>query len=118
MRPKLGTPEDVRKHYRERDKLIRSLGFPSYKAYLSSMFWRALRAEHLRINESCVVCESPAEQVHHMSYTKAALDGTDPKQLASVCAGHHRAIEFDGFGRKRSPRQAAKRLGQLIAEQR
>lgn len=115
-RPKFTSPEAVRKRYRERDRVIRAMGFPSYRAYLSSIEWRSIRADHIKDNPDCAVCESPADDVHHLSYSRAVLEGRLPKMLASVCSAHHHAIEFDGYGRKRSPIQAGKRLKQLIAQ--
>lgn len=115
--PKIGPDERVRKPYRERDRLLKTLGFPNYRAYLSSMLWRGIRKEHLRVNDTCVVCECPAQEVHHLDYTRATLMGDAPTRLASVCEGHHRECEFN-FGRKITPRQASNKLKRMIAAQR
>lgn len=117
MTPKIGPDERVRKPYRERDRLLKTLGFPNYKAYLSSTHWRGIRRAHLKQFPDCIVCECPAEEVHHLNYTRATLLGEDPTKLASVCEGHHRECEFN-YGRKVTPRQASNKLKRMIAAQR
>lgn len=118
MRAKIGGDIKVRRAYEPRDAVLKALGYPNYKAYLKSTAWRGIRREQVRLNGECVVCGNPAEEIHHVRYDRATMEGKSPENLKSLCAGHHRECEFDGWGRKQTPRQAANRLKRMIAAQR
>lgn len=89
----------VAEPYQERDAILRSLGFGSYKEYLRSMLWQVIRQRVLAASPACYGCGNPAKQVHHTRYTVDVLAGHDDSTLRSVCGGCHKTAEF-WFGRK------------------
>jgi SNF2 family DNA or RNA helicase len=81
-------PDDVR------DEYLRDTGAKlSYKQYLRSSFWKALRAEAIRAAEGkCEFCESTkALQVHHKRYP-ADFQHDSLDNLVVVCANHHKTL--------------------------
>ena len=102
----------MRKEYVRRNNRLRSLGFDSYPAYLSSSLWYAIRRRVLErdhcICRSCKV--AAATQVHHADYEVKTLRGETIERLFSVCEGCHHRGEFDG-DRKTSLWEANQRLG-------
>jgi hypothetical protein len=119
--PKIGPDERVRKPYRERDRLLKSLGWTNYAAYLASPVWRRIRKAHIKAHPDCLVCEGPAQEVHHLRYTAAVLEGSEPSSLASLCRHHHAAAEFEGDGpdrRKRTPEEALAALIEMAGDSR
>ncbi|KKM74076.1 hypothetical protein LCGC14_1404030 [marine sediment metagenome] len=105
--------EDLR-CYGKRDRLIKSLGFDSYQDYLDSGFWKAIRNRILKRDlNSCTICGSPANQVHHLRYTPKVLLGIKTKWLKSICSSCHYTVEFSD-GCKVTVGQAGKRTIKLI----
>lgn len=59
-----------------------------YLNYLESEEWKIRREEILeRDNHTCVLCNGPAEQVHHKTY--AHLGNEYDEELVSVCKACH-----------------------------
>lgn len=87
--------------YQQRDEVLLDLGFESYKAYLASDLWIGIRRIVMEENPNCAICLRKSTQVHHMSYVRDVLVGTNRTELKAVCFGCHRKIEFYANGRKR-----------------
>ena len=103
--------------YRERNRILKAMGFPSYAAYLQSDLWKSIRRRVLESNPKCSACGRPATQAHHRSYRKPDLDGRDLSRIYAVCASCHRTSEFRaGDGAKLNPAQATTKLQQLRAK--
>lgn len=98
--------------YEWRSKILAELGFASYAAYLKSDLWSGIRQAVLRRDRGqCGACRSThASQVHHRTYTKAALCGRSLSELVSLCRDCHRCIEFHADGSKTSIREANHRI--------
>lgn len=98
--------------YGARNVTLRLLGYKSYKQYLGSNKWTEIRLRVLaRDNAVCCSCHKPrASQVHHLSYSMAALNGDDDSQLRSICPKCHKAAEIStarsGRAKKRTLREA------------
>lgn len=70
-----------------------------YREYLRSPEWQVIRSRILaRDEERCLRCEGVANQVHHLSYARAVLDGYDDTLLVSLCGGCHHVVEFHPSG--------------------
>lgn len=91
--------------YRERDRMLKQLGYSSYRQYLASSVWAQIRAQVLGTGPGrakCQRCDKRASQVHHARYTVAALLGTDVASLVPTCAKcHRRAERSNRYGRAR-----------------
>lgn len=97
--------------YETRDRTLRRMGFPSYKAYLESPLWAVIRRRILDAAGSrCVLCNGKATQVHHRSYHRKALAGKKPQLLLAVCGDCHRNAEYDHAGIKRTTFEASQIL--------
>lgn len=92
----------VRKHrcYVRRNDTLSDIGYAGYKEYLASDEWKEIRGRILDRHPSCLLCQVPASQVHHMSYAPDVLLGLADHLLVSLCDACHRRIEFDGAGNK------------------
>lgn len=107
--------------YEKRGRLLRELGFDSYKTYLSSPLWHSIRAKVLVGGVKCYGCPGKANQVHHGRYTRENLSGTSLRYLYPICRDCHERIEFERGKkksnsrhlRKRSPEEATKQLRRL-----
>jgi len=78
------------------------LGFKSYREYLSSDLWGEIRRRVLaRDDHTCRICNDPATQVHHNSYSLDALSGNLIDQLFSLCRPCHHRLEFKADGHKK-----------------
>lgn len=97
--------------YKKRNKLLRLMGFATYKEYTQSDLWKDTRKRVLA-NRICVGCSGKATQVHHSQYTTENLKGTKLEFLHPICRSCHEHIEFDG-DRKCSLEEANRRLVQL-----
>lgn len=100
--------------WRKRDRRLMKLGFASYRDYLHSPLWKAIRSAKLELTPKCELCEaSRATQVHHLRYSLRCLKGIDPLPLVSACPTCHEKVEFTAGGKKRgflATRKATKRL--------
>lgn len=103
------------KGYHKRRESLDFLGYRGYKTYLQSKEWQIIRDEYLKRYSVCVLCESPATQVHHIRYDVATLIGTTFWNLVQLCRKCHEKIEFDGK-KKRHFREVNKILFELARE--
>lgn len=99
----------VMKAYRERNRTLRDLGYPSYREYLRGPEWSEIRDAKLRRFPHCLVCKAGATQVHHLDYSDAVLLGMVPRLLVTLCRWCHESIEFTD-GEKLSLADANKKL--------
>lgn len=90
------------KTYQDRNELLKTLGFRSYKAYLASPEWARIRHRVLlRAKDQCEICRSAvATQVHHKQYDKETLLGKTLKHLIATCDDCHVLGEFGFFRNK------------------
>lgn len=88
--------------YDKRDAILKRLGFLSYRDYLNSKDWKAIRIAVLATTDACEICRcAKASQVHHLAYNRAALTGRDRTKLVALCGECHRRVEFRQDGGKR-----------------
>lgn len=80
--------------YEVRQKALEAIGFVSYKAYLASETWQAVKGRILERDGCCKACRNPAYTAHHITYSEAVLLGNDDSQLVAICKGCHRFVEF------------------------
>lgn len=103
--------------YTQRNRLLREMGFESYKHYLQSPLWAAIRSRVLtRDDRRCRACDARASQVHHNKYTEGTLTGRDLHHLFSLCADCHNAIE-QNHGRVKRISVVRDRLAKMIGQQ-
>jgi len=77
--------------FRKRYLIVRTMGFPSYAAYLSSDLWARIRRRVLSGGGiKCAMCRGKSSCVHHERYTAANLSGTDYLWLVPICDDCHR----------------------------
>jgi 5-methylcytosine-specific restriction endonuclease McrA len=88
-----------------RAKALKRLGFNSYRSYLRSPLWRAIRRlVFAKKGHRCVLCGREARQVHHRRYDHNTLSGAILAWLEPICAKCHTYIEVRPNGRKRCAR--------------
>jgi len=82
--------------YKQRDAVLRDMGYESYDAYLRSPLWKRIRARLLKKCDTCV-CGAPATEFHHRSYKRRYLEGRGKiyKFIVPICRQCHAEIEFD-----------------------
>lgn len=100
--------------YKKRDEVLFRLGFASYRDYLRSNAWKAIREAKLAIDPQCEICGDKAQQVHHISYRKNTLTGKNPRGLVSVCESCHTKIEKRPDGTKRNFEAAFKTTKRML----
>ena len=100
--------EQARRQYRERNRILRALGFNSYSEYLGSEMWAQVKQKVWREGAKCVVCAGVATELHHRRYCKCDLEGLVTKHIVPICRDCHQRIEFLG-GQKIGPAQVRKR---------
>lgn len=108
------------KTYRERDALLKKLGFSSYADYRACEKWQEIRSRvFAEYGRTCVLCPKPATAVHHVRYTRDNLCGESINGLYPICWDCHQQVEMAN-DRKRSLREAqgvfAKRLKKLAGK--
>lgn len=101
-----GEEEPVRKEretiYSFRNRVLRWLGYKTYKAYLASPLWQGIRQRVLeRDNHRCRMCNNPAEACHHDEYSKDVIEGARIDLIRAVCSWCHLQLELDDMGVKR-----------------
>jgi len=97
--------------YRERDQIVRELGFASYREYLDSDLWRTIRCRVYRNKGGfCRICKAPATEIHHNTYTRRVMGGADIGPLHPLCRSCHKSLEFAGNGRKRWPKEVRRQF--------
>lgn len=87
---------DSNNPYAYRNDNLRKLGFKSYRAYLRSPLWSAIRARvFARDKGKCARCKHFADrpQIHHRAYDPATLRGDNIDALLCVCDRCHRNAE-------------------------
>lgn len=99
--------------YAERDAIIRTLGFSSYKVYLVSELWKTIRRQVLLPNTSCRGCGRKATQVHHSRYKLEDMNGACLAYLIPVCGTCHNKAEFTKKGSKLWPQRATDKLNNM-----
>lgn len=85
---------DLNNVYRYRNENLERMGFKTYRAYLQSDLWQAIRQQVLdRAQGMCERCNKrKAHQVHHRAYDPATLKGENLNALTAACFRcHHRA---------------------------
>lgn len=91
--------------YRNRNDILRELGYRSYSEYLSSDLWKEIRRRAIRKAKGmCEVCgKNEATHVHHLNYQKDTLLGKKETLvfLVASCEECHIRVEFDQNGNKR-----------------
>lgn len=96
----------IHKAYAERNEKLPYMGYATYREYLASDEWKSIRERRLARRPRCLVCESAAVVVHHMSYDERTMLGLDGTYLVCLCHRCHERIEIDGVGGKRTLREA------------
>lgn len=99
--------DTARFNYRDRNRLLKRLGFYTYKAYLRSAMWRGISGEVLAKTNRCYCCNRKATEVHHREYTLETLTTVCP-QLVPLCRSCHRKIEFKGDTKRHQVEKAPK----------
>lgn len=100
--------------YRERNLLLKFMGYQTYANYLASKQWWVIRNRVIvRDKGRCQICPRPADQVHHLDYSPATLTGDNDSALVSLCGHCHGKIEFDCKGKKCSLSAAQRRYQEL-----
>lgn len=102
-----------------RDNRLRQLGYKSYRAYIGSLEWRALRADYWadpHTPKDCAVCGNEARILHHRTYERVGAERFE--DLAPFCDTCHSLVhalerrgdlglDFDGLvgiaGKLRKP---------------
>lgn len=85
----------VKKCYKERDELLKQLGYGSYKEYLRSKLWQDIRSQVIvRDKHKCFICSGVGNEVHHTSYTAEVLCGEALGLLKCICRKCHESSEF------------------------
>lgn len=96
--------------YQKRNKILHKLGYNSYADYLRSDRWKRIRKTVLeKYDGRCRICESPANEVHHVLYTKGNLSGGNTNHLIPLCRKCHQKLEFE-LGEKNTPLEAQDKL--------
>jgi len=83
--------------YKQRDAVLKAMGFDSYSAYLRSPLWKRIRARLFKVCSMCV-CGAPATQFHHRTYKRRYMEGRGKihKYMVPICRKCHQTIEFEG----------------------
>lgn len=93
--------------YTKRNDVLERLGYDDYKEYLSSPFWAGLRQLIFKRDRwSCRCCGAKAQAIHHDSYSRRVMRGSNHKPLYAVCNPCHDQIERDESGGKRPFKEA------------
>lgn len=97
--------------YASRDRVIASLGYNTYNAYLKSETWtRAKMNAFHEKGSKCMWCNKPASTAHHSRYDLSTMKGIGSRHLWPICHGCHNQAELRGR-KKTSLMEANARLG-------
>ncbi len=103
-------------HYLKRNRLLKKLGFGSYREYLMSDLWREIREKVFAAKgRVCFLCPAAATEIHHCRYAKSDLLGRRMIGMFPLCGKCHHAVEFDPSGRKLSMPQMRHKFNTLKA---
>lgn len=71
---------------------LRKLGYTSYRDYLASDHWRALRRAYCEagLPQCCLACGSPWFQLHHRTYTRLGREQLG--DLLPLCGDCHTKV--------------------------
>lgn len=75
---------------------LRKLGYASYRDYLASDHWKAMRASYRAsgLPCQCLVCDDPRFQLHHRTYTRLGREQLgDVLPLCETC--HRKVHEYE-----------------------
>ena len=102
--------------YQQRDDVLKTIGFASYREYLASPLWQSIRRRLFAVCKICP-CGNEATEFHHRTYKKRYLLGRGKihKFITPICRDCHQRIEFDGE-RKVALGWANSRLDEIIEE--
>lgn len=107
--------------YGIRSASLSDAGYASYEEYLASDKWAKIRRRILKMDRwTCRMCGEVATEVHHTSYRRTAILGTDASHLHSLCRGCHELAEFvDGNpdGQRRTPADMVRTVRENIGRQ-
>lgn len=97
--------------YASRDRVLASLGYATYSAYLKSETWTyaKMKAFHEK-GSNCMWCNKPAATAHHSCYDLSTMKGVRTRHLWPICNGCHNQAELRR-GKKTSLMEANARLG-------
>ena len=88
-------------NYRERNRILNSMGFSSYAEYLKSDLWKSISKACKDRSPQCECCRHmKATEAHHRKYTLESLT-TCNHDLVSLCEQCHESIEFKKNGEKK-----------------
>ncbi len=105
--------------YQDRNKILREMGYKTYKDYLESELWESIRERVFKNRgDKCVLCSNPPTCVHHRGYGKAVLLGEELHQLVAICFECHKEVEFKANGDKRTLVQSQSRFDTLLKKYR
>jgi hypothetical protein len=88
--------------YDVRNELLRSFGYRTYKQYLKSEEWSAIRSQVFDQYDECICCDSKPQVVHHVKYDSGTLLGLHRLHLAPLCNACHELMEIHQDGSKAS----------------
>ena len=108
----------IHHEYIVRSTTLSSIGFKSYREYLSSPLWYSIKLKVFTLKgHSCAAkCGKEAACIHHRKYHKEVLLGKDLGPLVPLCHGCHEKIEITPTGAKRSLKAANKLLTKITEE--
>lgn len=97
--------------YDSRNRILQSLGFSTYRAYLKSAAWKQAKAKALHEKgDKCLWCNNKAITAHHSRYDIETLKGTTSQFLWPICEPCHHKAEFRNNA-KTGLKEANERLG-------
>ena len=83
--------------YGQRDIQLEYIGFKSYKEYLKSDMWEAIRSKKICEQKKCLLCNHSVKDnlvIHHYDYDRDTLEGKSLDALIVLCKKCHASIEF------------------------
>lgn len=101
--------------YTKRDEVLLSMGFASYRAYLNSPLWKAVREAVLATTPKCEICDgAKSKHVHHLSYSRSVLTAKARHSLVALCPSCHGRVERRLDGTKRNSEGVMKMTRKLL----
>lgn len=79
--------------YASRNRIIASMGYADYEAYLQSPLWKSIRGRvYAAKGKVCLRCKTErANQIHHTQYDTATMRGDTLNHLVPICGDCHQA---------------------------
>lgn len=101
--------------YQDRNKILVSMGYTSYTAYLASSLWMGIKERvYQQKGTECYLCGASAGCVHHRGYGRDVLLGLDLSPLVPICSGCHQEVEFKANGEKRTLVEVQSRFNKIV----